>query len=399
MKQQKEKVRRMAEQRWLIDKVIASTGSDLTWPMSSVALGATGLDLAPDVMRLRERIKKWTDIPREYARVAAKREIMAKQAEDEGHLVTARDNYFAASVFYGMAQWTFHEDDDEENIAYNARKNECYDGFINHAPHPVERVEIPFEGKSLPGILHFPPNSLPKMPCVLSMSGVDGFKEYLTPLYGSKFLERGIAVLAIDGPGQGESGMRQIRCTTDNFARVGKAAMDYMAPRPEIDASRIGVSGISLGSFWVTQIAAYDNRYKAAAALLVCHEPGMKTVFRTASPTIKSRFMWMAGYEDEDEFDRFTEKLTLKGLGAKIKCPFLIVGGEDDEVSPIEHSYNLYHEIKAPKKIVVYKGERHGISCAMDMQALVADWMKDRLDGKPMQSESILMDAATGRPC
>ena len=105
----------------------------------------------------------------------------------------------------------------------------------------------------------------------------------------------------------------------------------------------------------------------------------------------------MAGYTDEGEFDKFAQTLTLKGIGSRIKCPFLIVAGEDDELSPIKYSYDLYDEITAPKQIVVYRGERHSMPGALGWQTMVADWMKDRLEGKPMRSESILVDAVGGR--
>ncbi|MFC1868233.1 hypothetical protein ACFL0H_08890 [Thermodesulfobacteriota bacterium] len=62
---------------------------------------------------------------------------------------------------------------------------------------------------------------------------------------------------------------------------------------------------------------AYDDRFKAAAVILVCHEPGMNTIFNKATPTFKERYMWMAGYDDEGEFDRFAQTLTLEGLGKK----------------------------------------------------------------------------------
>ncbi len=150
-----------------------------------------------------------------------------------------------------------------------------------------------------------------------------------------------------------------------------------------------------MGTFWVPQIVAHDHRFKAAAAQKVCHEPCMNTIFNMAAPTYKDRYMWMAGYEDEDEFDKFAQTLTLEGIGAKIKCPFLIIAGENDQLSPIEYSYSLYDEITAPKKIVVYQGETHGIvSAGGDVQAMVADWLRDRLDGKPMQSERIYIDIA-----
>lgn len=397
MKQQKERARRMEEQRWLIDKVIETSGVDFSWAPTNNALSILGFDAYPDIASVRAKAKRYVDIPREFERVAARREAIAAKAEKEGRSETARENYFAASILFGIGSWAYHEDDNEENIAFHARKANCYDKFIKYAPHPIERVEVPFEGKSLPGILHIPRDAKRPSACVVVLRGMDALKEYAVPIYGSKFLERRMAVLALDGPGQGESLMRKTRCTADNYGRAGSAIMDYLVKRPELDSTRIGLSGHSMGSFWGAQIAALDPRYKAVAVQAVCHEPGMNTIFNVASPTFKARYMWMAGYEEENEFDRFAQTLTLVGVGSKIRCPFLIVAGEDDELSPITHSYDLYEEITAPKQIVVYRGERHSLSGALGWQSLVADWLKDRLEGKPMQSERMYTDAAGGK--
>jgi len=150
--------------------------------------------------------------------------------------------------------------------------------------------------------------------------------------------------------------------------------------------------GTSMGSFWVTQIVAYDNRFKAGAVLKVCQEPGMNTIFNMAVPTYKDRYMWIVGYEDEEKFDKFAQTLTLKGLGAKITCPYLIVAGEFDQLSPVKYSHDFYNEVKAPKKIIVYEGETHGNTQTIDAQTVVADWLRDRLDDKPMNSESTVID-------
>ena len=105
--------------------------------------------------------------------------------------------------------------------------------------------------------------------------------------------------------------------------------------------------------------------------------------------------MWLTGYEDEAEFDKFASKLTVKGLGARIKFPYLMLAGGDDHLSPVQHTYDLFHEIKAPKKLIVYEGETHGCeSYSNDISILVADWLKDRLDGKPMETEQIFVDTS-----
>ena len=205
-RRKRETPRRMREQEWLIDKAVETTGVDFVWPMTRAAMGAIGLEVAPDIMTIRARVKKYADISRAFARVAGNREAIAKRAEAERHEITVRDNYFAAAIFYGMAQWSIHEDDNEENMTFHSKKIQCYERYIERAPHPIEKVEIPFEGKSLPGLLHFPSGRPRKAPCVLYFDGMDGFKEMLNPLYGNKLLERGMAVLSIDGPGQGDHG-------------------------------------------------------------------------------------------------------------------------------------------------------------------------------------------------
>lgn len=85
-----------------------------------------------------------------------------------------------------------------------------------------------------------------------------------------------------------------------------------------------------------------------------------------------------------------------------MKCPYLVQAGEDDELSPIEYTYQLFDEVSMPKQLVVYQGERHaiggGTAATLGPQWLnmAADWFKDRFAGKPMTSERIYIDL-TGR--
>lgn len=389
--------RRMQEQQWLYDRMIRLGGPDFYWGMTRETLCAVGIDGSGDIESVRASIRKFADIPREMKRIGEKREAMARKAEAEGHLVTARQNYFAAAAYYTMGQGPIHEDDHPVNLALSAKKNACYGKFVQYAGHRIEKVEIPFGKTSLPGYLHFPPGAAGAVPCVVFLGGMDNFKEMLVTSPSDKFLERGIAVLAFDGPGQNEARIsRKILVTEDNFVAAGASAMDFLLARRDIDSQRIGIAGISMGSFWLTQIVASDHRYRAAAGFFICHENGMHTIFNVAIPMFKDRYMWMAGYDDEDEFDAFAAKLTLEGLGAKIQCPYLSVAGEDDNLSPIACTCKLHDDIRAPNTLVIYKGEMHGITDSMDVRATVADWMKDRFDGKPLQTRRIYMECRTG---
>ena len=392
------RARRMRDEQWLYDRLIRSGGPDFYWPMTEETHCTVGMDGSGDIKAVRASIKKVVEITREMTRIGDKREAMARAAAAEGHLITARQNYFTAAAYYTMAQGPIHEDGNAVNLALSAKKNACYDKFIQYAGHRIEKVEVPFEATSLPGYLHFPPGTSGRVPCVVVLGGMDNFKEMLVTSPSDKFLERGIAVLTFDGPGQNEARIsRNIVCTEDNFISAGKSAMDLLLARSDIDPDRIGITGISMGSFWLTQTVVHDHRYKAAAGFYICHEPGQATLLNVAIPVFKDRYMWMAGYHDEDAFDEFAKKLTLEGLGAKITCPYLSVAGEDDDLSPIEHTYKLHDEIKSPNTLVVYRGELHGVTDNMDVRAFIADWMKDRFAGKPQTSRRIYKDCRTGQ--
>lgn len=202
-----------------------------------------------------------------------------------------------------------------------------------------------------------------------------------------------MAVLRLDGPGQGESNMRKIRVTERNYEEAGRSAVDYLWSRKEIDQNRIALQGVSMGTYWGFRVAAAESRFKAIALSLPCLEPGLDSLLNAASPTFKLNYMYMAGYDDEDAFDEFARKLDVRGLEPKIKAPFLLVTGEDDELCPIEYTSEVISKVPHPKKLVIYEGEKHSIRNPF-ARDLAADWIKDRLDGKPMKSEKVYVEVS-----
>lgn len=386
-------VRRFNAQRWLLDNVIRANGIDWDQPRSLYLNAPCGVEANADFAGIRERVKKMADIGPAFATVARRREAKAKAAQAEGRLVTARDNYFMAAIHWAAAQWPYDQND-EPNIALNEKKRECYAEYAALADHRVEAVWIPFRGKAIPAWFHLPPGYQGgRVPVVISIPGMDSFKEAMVALYGDRWLNRGIAVLAIDGPGQYEAPMLGLYFSTDAWAETGPAVVDWLAARPEIDAARIGVTGTSFGSFFGTVLTAHEPRVRACAVMSVCHEPGCHTIFQEASPTFKKRFMYMSGIVDEDEFDKFRATITWEGHADKIRVPYLCVAGEAEELSPLEHSERLVAALNGPKQMVVYQESRHSVGNVPSANlgpfpsVLVADWMADRLAGKPFASE------------
>ncbi len=386
-------VKRFDEQRWLLDNIIRANGIDWDQPRSIYTQAPCGLEAGADFVGIRERVKKMADIGPAFETVARRREAKAKTAEESGNKITARDNYFMAAVHWGAAQWPFDENN-ATNIAYSNKKRECYTKYAAIADHHIEAVWIPFEGKAIPAWFHLPPGYTGgRLPVVIAIPGMDSYKEILVSLYGDRFLTRGAALLAIDGPGQYEAPMLGIYYSTERWMTVGKPLVDWLVARKEVDAERIGLSGTSFGTFFGTILAAHEPRVRACAVTSVCHEPGGETIFQQGSPTFKKRFMYMSGITDEAEFDKFRKTITWEGHTEKIRVPYLCIAGEFDELSPIEHSVRLVKSVKGPKQMVVYQDSRHSVGNVPSANlgpfpgTLVADWLIDRLAGKPFPSE------------
>jgi dienelactone hydrolase len=388
------KMKRWREQRWLLDQIIQSRGIDWDQGRTGKILRNCGPGVQSDLQEITRRIQKFVDIPREFARVAARREALGRETEMAGHFVEAREHYYTASCFYTNAMWAIYEDGNPQRLAWQEKKRACYDKFIQCAGRPIERVEFPYEGKLVQALLHLPPGvkAGEKAPCIMYIPGMDGVKED-NPMNNDPLLERGIAILAVDGPGQGETRERGIKCTASNYADMGKLVYDYLVKRPEIDADRIGVMGSSMGSYWAPCVVAAEPRFKACAVSGVCVEPGQFAIFNMSSPTFKLNYMYMAGYDDEAAFDEFAKTLTLEGIGAKITCPYMIVAGEDDEHCDMKFVYALMEEIRGPKLLVVYEGEKHSIKNPR-ARVLLTNWLADRLAGKPFKSEKIRVETS-----
>jgi len=392
--------RRWTEQRWLIDNVIRSVGIDWDQPRSINYNAPCGPEANADFAAIRERVKKYADISPAFETAAKRREAKAKAAEDVGETVTARQNYFIAAVQYAASQWPYDENN-EKNLTLNQRKRECYLNYARYADHKVEAAWIPFQGKALPGWLHLPPGySGGRIPAVVAIPGMDGFKEAGVAMYGDRWLSRGIAVLSIEGPGQYESAVHNIHVSMENWSEAATAIMNWMIARPEIDAQRIGVTGQSFGSFFATVSASVEPRYRACAVTATCLEPGFHTIFEEASPTFKQRFMYMSGFTDEQAFNLFRKTLTWEGHAENIKVPYLCVAGESDELSPLAHTERLLKTLQCPKQLVVYQDSRHSVgnvpaaSLGPTPVVLVADWMNARLAGKPFASERWFVEAS-----
>jgi dienelactone hydrolase len=329
------------------------------------------------------RVTTLEEVAKENIRTALRLEKLAKREEAAGHCETAADYYYRTVPFYHMAAWGILDSDHPELIWLTGKVDRNFAKVMQYSKFPMEKVEIPFEGRSIPAILSLTPGRQ-KAPTILFVPGMDTNKENGLNHIQNPFVLRGMNCLAIDGPGQGESLVRKIWVSDETYVRAGKAVLDYLVRRPEVDADRIGIHGLSMGTYWGPLIAAHDSRVRALSTHASCH--GDKDqIFNETSPNYRLRYQWMAGNVSDEEFDRMAAAMTLEGKESRIKCPHIIFHGEYDHLTAMEEMYGYFDRLGSEvKELRIYENQFHGVHRGADeVESMSADWLKDRLTGVP----------------
>jgi pimeloyl-ACP methyl ester carboxylesterase len=313
-------------------------------------------------------------------------EKLAHAAEAAGDIISARALFRHASEHFREAQHFVVPSLSERRWKLYAKCRECAYRLYSLMDYPIELVEIPFEGGSIPGVLHLQADGKPA-PTVVFIPGMDNTKEnYPNPLDNEMHM-RGMNVLAIDGPGQGEALERCIYVNATNHIMAATAAFDFLAARDDIDSSRIGLVGRSFGTFWAMRAAADEPRYAAVAGAIACYFWDRLTIFDEAPIRFKQVFMAMAGMEDEEEFDVMCNGFTLKNHAGRIKCPVLMATGEFDPLNPLEDAEAVFDALSGPKELWIFEDEFHPIRSPKALGGhttfhFLAEWMRRALSGE-----------------
>ena len=188
------------------------------------------------------------------------------------------------------------------------------------ADYKIELVEIPYRDTTIPGVLHLAPGHGEK-PTVLFIPGMDNTKENYPKIDANPFITRGMNLLCIDGPGQGEALMRGIHVRPGDHSIAASSAFNFLKKRDDVDEKRIGISGRSFGTYWSLRAAAEDGRFACVAGAVACYFWDSMVIFQEVTIRFKQVFMAMAGTEDEEAFDEEIKGYTLKGFANKVQCP------------------------------------------------------------------------------
>src|SRR6266699_5361448 len=327
-----------------------------------------------DFQRVTKRIERWDDWNREWSACAAVHEHMGEEAEAQECYQSAGYHYFHAAITYHFGKLLFVHRPDElrtahEHVVHTYQKGLPYFDF------PGERVAIPYEGgATMYGILRKPWHT-PKPPVVILLPGLDSVKEELHS-YGDDFLRRGMAVLAIDGPGQGE--MEFEHPMRFDYEVPAGYAIDFLESRPDVDASRVGMMGVSLGGYYAPRAAAFEPRLKAAIAN--CGGYNFVSHFERLPALTRAAFTHRLKAASESEAREKLEAFNLEGVMEKVQCPLLIIMGRRDRLVPPEDATRMAAEASEVAELWMFEDGNHVCNNIIyKYRPQQADWMGSRL--------------------
>lgn len=319
-----------------------------------------------------QRIERWEQWCAEWGVTARHYEELAEAAEARGQMLTAGESWVRAAMCWHFGKFVFMDDLAEQRAAHDRTVADFQKGMSTLEP-PAERVEIPYGRHLLAGILRRP-SGVEKPPVVVMVPGLDSTKEELQAT-ADHILRRGMATVAIDGPGQGEAEYELP--IEPAYERPVAAVIDWVERRDDLDPSRAGLYGISLGGYYALRAAAHENRLKAIVSNAGPFKFG--DIWDQLPLVTRQAFTQRSGASDDTDALRRADLLTLEGI-ERVLCPTLLISGKLDRVIPYSEAQRSARI--AGVELVTYEDGNHGITNhAFESRAMLADWMKRSLGG------------------
>jgi dipeptidyl aminopeptidase/acylaminoacyl peptidase len=333
---------------------------------------ANGVPLA-DFQEVTASVSRWEDWCDAWSARARIHEELGNKALAGGYKFSAGQHFTRAAVCYHFGKFLFVNDMAQLREAHR-RAVECRNKALPYLDPPGERVAIPYEGKSLYGNLR-KPKGVAKPPIVVMCMGLDSAKEEMDD-YESRFLARGIATLAFDGPGQGEAEYDFAICP--EYEKPVRAVVDHIVTRSDVDGSRIGVWGVSLGGYYAPRAAAFEKRFKACVAL---SGPFQRSGDFTGRPQMNvEAFRVRSKSANLEEAGQVALRFTLAECAKNITCPIYIVAGTKDRLTPHTHAEKLAAAVSGPCVLSIIEGGNHVVNNLWyRYRDQTADWMATQL--------------------
>src|SRR5262249_24983489 len=163
-----------------------------------------------------------------------------------------------------------------------------------------------------------------------------------------------------------------------DYEVAASAIVDWIGEREDLDASRIGVWGVSLGGYYAPRAAAYDKRIRACISLAGPYD--WAAIWDSLPGLTRKLCRVRTMLRTEQEGAGHATSLTLKGAARKIDCPVFLVAGKQDRIVPWQDAERIASEVQGPVELLVIEDGNHIANNRPYRYRLQsADWMAAQL--------------------
>ena len=315
---------------------------------------------------------------------------LAEEDRARGREQSAAEKYARAGGYLAAAErmqrhgWPQREEAYRKVLALFA---ECFSLRPGHG----ERVEIPYGESALPAYFVSAGDPSAPAPCVIQWNGLDSTKEMMyTSDFHAALAQRGISTLMVDTPGSGEALRLRGLTAQPDTEQWATACVDLLSDRADVDASRVGIVGWSLGGYYAPRAAAFEKRLALCVAWGANHNWGElqhRRLRNEGENPVRHYWdhgQWVWGTSRIEDFMQIASQVSLNGVVEQITVPFLITHGAHDRQIPVSDAQQCFDAATSSPKPELrifdepYGGVEH---VSADNFALVmpyiADWIAE----------------------
>ncbi|MGA2595188.1 MAG: alpha/beta fold hydrolase [Bryobacteraceae bacterium] len=334
----------------------------------------------------------------------------AENSRAKGRRVSALSSYLRAANYF-RAAYTFLIGTplDPRVVDAYRRHRAAFESAAALMRPVAERIAIPYAGATLHGYLFRAVDADTPRPTLIVNGGYDSTAEEAYFFSGAAALARGYTCVVFDGPGQGAAIVEDGMVFRPDWDAVIGPVVDFALTRPEVDASKIALMGVSFGGYLAPRAASGEPRLAACIA-----DPGEYSLleeFKSRMPAFIARElpdgkpfvlailnriltrrlrhttagwglrrgMWVHGVNSPLAYVKLTQDYTLEGRVEKIRCPTLICSAENDEIGVTARK--LYDALSCEKAFIAFTAkEGAGEHCEAGARSLFNQRAFDWLD-------------------
>lgn len=329
-----------------------------------------------------------------WAKMADKLCGLAEEDEAAGRRLSAGEKYNRAATYYLTCERLQAHGAPGREALYQ-RFLETFARGIDLSKENCERVEIPYEGKHLSGLLVRAEGVDGPAPLLVQVNGLDSTKEMKYRVGLPAWLaRRGVSSLIIDQPGTGEALRLHGLTARYDSEHWASRVVDWLETHPEVDPKRIGLEGVSLGGYYCPRAVAFEPRFACGVVWGANHDwrdvqkRRLEKEGNFPVPHYWAHVQWVWGAKDMDEFMTIAENVHLDGVLERIRVPFLVTHGEKDSQIPLKWAHRTYEQlVNSPKRELKIFTEREGgvqhssFDNSINAGHYIADWIAETLGG------------------